>query len=211
VNQVTKESGKPTFEKIGWGKDEALAAKWRQWLLLLEHCRNERGMMVILIAHVEARTITDPTIGTYSGFAGKMNKKVWGVTYNWADIVLFAHMEKGLHEADNGKARAMVSGARIVHTVEGTGYEAKQRAGYPLPPTLPLDFGAFAEALKAGDETPEVVRTRIDALLTEIANEEIANKAKVFVTQAGADVVKLRGVENGLKVKLNDMKKEKAA
>lgn len=204
VASLVKDSGKLSFEKMGWGKDEALAAKWREWLSLLEHCRNVRGMTVILIAHAIARSINSPTIGQYSGYSGKMNKTLWGVTYNWVDVALFAELERVLHEPDQGKARGIVSGDRFLHTKPGTGFDAKQRAGYHLPAKLPLSWSAFADALKAGDETADVVRERIAQLVLQ--SPEDAAKAESYVKEAGDDAVKLRSVENALQQKLKEKK-----
>ncbi len=210
-NKLVAESGKGSYEKMPYGKEDALALKFRELLMGLEKCRN-RGMLVIVLAHASVRKVNNASIGEYYQYTGKMQKDLWAVLYNWVDIAMFARKEMAIYQPDKGKAMGMVDGARYLYAESDTGFEAKQRAGYSLPKQMPLDFDALMEALRAGDEKPEMVRDRIDALLAEIANEEIATKAKVFVTQAGADVVKLRGVENGLKVKLNDMKnKEKAA
>lgn len=200
VASVVKASGKPTFEKMGWGKDEALIGEWRVWLSLLEHIRNRRSMTVILLAHAAPRTINDPTLGSFSGWSGKCGKNIWAVTCNWVDLVLFAQHDLALHEPDNGKARSIVTGARVLHTERGTGFEAKQREGYRLPKRLPLSYEAFSQALAATAETPDVVAGRIAELVLVIGRPEVASKAADFVKVAGQDVVKLREIENNLKV-----------
>ncbi|NBW08795.1 MAG: ATP-binding protein [Caulobacteraceae bacterium] len=198
VAHLVKSSGKRSFEAMGWGKDEALLAEWRVWLGLLEHIRNKRNMMVILIAHAAARTINDPTLGSFSGWSGKCNKQVWAATYNWADLVMFAQHDLALHEQDNGKARSIVTGARVLHTQRGTGFEAKQREGFQLPARLPLSYDTFAEALGVA-ETADVLRARIRELVEAIGRDDVAKKAEVYLKKAGTNVSKLREIENNLK------------
>src|SRR5882672_4858507 len=48
-------SGKGSWEKMGWGKEEDLVREWRVWQSLLEHCRNKRGMTIVLLAHSTQR------------------------------------------------------------------------------------------------------------------------------------------------------------
>lgn len=198
IAHIVKSSGKRSFEAMGWGKDEALLAEWRVFLSVLEHIRNKRRMMVVLIAHAAAKTINDPTLGSFSGWSGKCNKQVWAATYNWADLVMFAQHDLALHEQDNGKARSIVTGARVLHTQRGTGFEAKQREGFQLPARLPLSYESFAEALGVA-ETPDELRARIRALVEAIGSEDIKKKAEAYLKKAGANVSRLREIENNLK------------
>lgn len=196
IEHLVKASGKRSFEAMGWNRDTEVLREWRIWLSILEHIRNKRGMMVILIAHATAKTINDPTIGSFSGWSGKA-KHVWSATYNWADLVLFAQHDLALHERE-GKARAITTGARVIHTQRGTGFEAKQREGFRLPARLPLSYEAFAEALGVA-ETPDELRARIRALVEAIGREDVAKKAEAYLKKAGTNVSRLREIENNLK------------
>ena len=204
VAHVVAKSGKSSFEKMGWGKEDAVKAEWRVLKGLLEHCRDVRGMHVIIIAHAKTKTVHDPAIGDYSSYVASVMPATWEALYNWVDVVGFARRDLVRHEGDNGRARTFLgTEGRLLYTERGAGFAAKQRAGYRLPPKLPLAWSAFADALAAGEETADAVRARIAELAVQAGAEK---KAAEYVKAAKDDVVKLREIENGLRVKLSEQK-----
>lgn len=203
LEQTVKESGKPTWEKMGWGKEEDLVSRWRVWLALLEHCRNKRNMTVILLAHAVQAGIQDSQHAEkYYVWQGDMHRAIWAQTSNWSDMVLYAAKERVLHEPENGRIRAIAMGPRWIYaqvTQQDGGFEAGVRAGFRLPPKIALSYEAFSGELS---ETPERVRARILAL-AGVIGPEVVVKAEEFMKQAGDSVADLRVIEK----KLQEMKR----
>lgn len=163
LEHTIKTSGAPTWEKMGWGKEEDLVREWRVWLSLLEHCRNKRGMNILLLAHATQAGVQDSQLGEkYYVWQGDMQRSVWNFTSNWADIVLYAAKERSLLGlGDDERTRAMVKDTHWVYssqTSEHFGFEAGVRGGYWLPPKFKLDYKTFSDAIA---DAPVAVRARI--------------------------------------------------
>jgi len=184
---VCLEGKKKALSDFGYGDGfEALATKWRELLFLLESAR-ERCRAVILVAHVQQKIQDDPTIGKYDKYVAALQKRCWGSTHRWADAVLFADYERGLFEG-----RAVMSGARVLYTQAGTGYDAKNRWG--LPAAMPLSWGAFdrerASRLRPVEE--------IVASIKRLARGDDVAKAESYVKDAGTDAGRLVSIESAL-------------
>lgn len=194
---TVKQSGKGSFEKMGWGREAALISELRVMLGLLERCKH-RGMQVILTAHDKRKNIKDPMMGEYHAFtASTQVEQTWNAVFEWADIVGFCRDDYGVAE---GRA-VKLSNTRTLHTLKGGGYQAKQREGYEHASPVPLDWPAFTEALERGAETPDVIISRISALVLDMNDATIADKARAYVDEAKGDVSRLVEIENGLKLK----------
>lgn len=181
----------PDLGAFGYGDGyEALAAKWRELLFVLESAA-AHGREVILVAHVQKQSQDDPMLGKYGKWIAALSKRCWGATHRWADAVLFADYEQGLIDG-----RAVHTGTRILRTVAGSGYDAKNR--WQLPAVLPLSWKAFSEARTSLQRTPEQVRASIRAL----AQGDDVSKAEKYITDAGEDVPRLVSIENALKKKV---------
>lgn len=164
LDHTIKTSGAPTWEKMGWGKEEDLVREWRVWLSLLEHCRNKRNMNVVILAHAIQAGVQDSQLGEkYYVWQGDMFRAVWNATSNWADIVLYAAKERLLLGAgdDEVRTRAQVKDTHWLYSAQTSdhyGFEAGVRGGYWLPPKFKLDYKVFADAIA---DTPVAVRARI--------------------------------------------------
>jgi hypothetical protein len=209
LSHVVHDSGKSSWEKMGWGKEEDLVREWRMWLSLIEHCRNKRGMNIVLLAHAEQRGVNDAQLGerVYT-HQGEMHQKLWNLTSNWADIVLYGFRDATLHipKEGHGKPRAILNDGRWIATEAQTGYEAGVRGGYWLPPRILLAYEDFEEALF---ETPAKVRTRIMQLAQQLqqagakdpkSGAPIAvDKVQVVITGIGDNIGRLRDAEEYLR------------
>lgn len=196
-----KQSGKDSWEKMGWGKDEALVAIWRVWLSLLETCRNKRGMTVVLLMHSALRKVNDPKLPeAYYNFQGDIHQSLWAHTFGWADIVLYGAREMAIHTPENGKARAMLKKTRWLHSQSDTGFEAKTRTGYRLPPVLELtETGTYERFMSELRESAAGVRDRIGVLVKQIGQPDVATKTSEFMKHAGDSIEDLRLIELKLK------------
>ena len=181
----------PDLAAFGYGDGfEALAAQWRQLLFALESAR-PKGREVILVGHVQQKTQSDPTMEkNYDKYVAALSKRCWGVTHRWADAVLYATYEAGMIEG-----RAIMTGARMLHTVAGTGFDAKNR--WSLPNVLPLSWEEFSRHRTSLARQPEEVIASIRALLTDATRE----KAEDYISKANGDVPRLVGIEKALKKK----------
>jgi hypothetical protein len=185
---VCTEGKKKSLADFGYGDGfEALVTKWRELLFVLESAR-EKQRTVILVAHVQQKPQDDPRIGKYDKYVAAMQKRCWGATHRWADAVLFADYERGLHEG-----RAIMTGTRELHTCAGTGFDAKNRWG--LPPVLPLSWAAFdRERVRRLRSTDEVKAS----IVSLIRADDDASKLNEHLTAAGDDVSRLCVIETAL-------------
>jgi hypothetical protein len=208
LEHVVAESKKGSWEKMGWGKEEDLVGTWRVWMSLLERCRNERGMNVVLLAHAVQAGVQDSQHGDkYYVWQGDMHRAIWNATSNWADIVLYAAKERALHDPGEGiHTRAVVKDNHWIYTAQTSadyGFEAGVRGGYRLTPKFLLSYDAYNTEL---NETAEAVRQRILALAKAMpaTDDPMVKNLLLWATPAnlatfGDDINKLRALENQLK------------
>jgi AAA domain len=191
VSGVEGKKGK-TLADFGYqGGYKVLAQIWRELLFACQWARG-KGRNVTLVAHVQRTTVKDPSLGEYATYIAAIHKDCWSATHQWADAVLFANYEAGIFEG-----RAIVSGERVLHTVKGTGFEAKHRPN--IAPVLPLSWDAYANAVSAANRTADEVVASIRSLATP----ETKDKAEEFITKANGDVLRLVTTESALKKKVS--------
>lgn len=185
IAYVCGRGGKETLADFDWGKGpQALCEQWRILFKGLESLRNGRGMNVILLAHAHVKATNDPQLGRYDRYTPKLDERSWNFTNEWCDFVGFAQFETAVYEKKGERTRGIVTGARVLRTVRGTGYEAKNR--FSLPPTLPLDWDTFQRAVTAHSVAPEtVLRDQLAALLAELGDAEIEARAKAYLAKYG--------------------------
>lgn len=160
--EVCRKRGVESIEDIGYAKGYVFAlTQWREVLDGLQALRNDRGMMVILIAHCAIEKFQSPMADTYDRYAPRLHKHASAVVQEWCDEVLFASYNVDTKQVDEGfdrkRTRAIGQTTRVVYTTEGPAHMAKNRLG--LPEELPLDYRAFAQHLPAlktgkGKSTP---------------------------------------------------------
>lgn len=166
-----------------------LEARWREFLFELESAA-KHGRSVTLVAHVKRDTVRDPMLGDYAKWGAALHKDCWTATFRWADAGLFATYETGLVDG-----RAVTTGARVLHTVSGTGFDAKHRPN--IAPLLPLTWEAYVEAVAMGNRGPAEITASIRAMVTS----ETAERAEELIGKAGGDVSRLAQIEVALKRK----------
>jgi hypothetical protein len=170
-----------------------LGGRWREFLYELDGAR-AKGRSVTLIAHAQRAKVTDPTLGDYSKFIGTLHVDCWNATAQWADAVLFANYEAGLLEH-----RALMTGARVLHTVAGTGFDAKHRPN--IEAALPLEWGAYAQAVAGVHRGQDEIVASIRALAA--STPELLAKAEEFILNANGDPLRLATIETKLKEKVH--------
>lgn len=135
---------------LAYGKGAVIAAeRWRVILDGLNALRNERGMVVILIAHAQIKRFDSPEVEPFDRYMPKLQERSSALVQEWCDCVLFANFKTLIKKDDVGfdkkVSRGVTTGERLIYTVERPAYLAKNR--YALPDSLPLSWGAFAAAI----------------------------------------------------------------
>jgi hypothetical protein len=204
LTHTVLQSGKGSWEKMGWGKEEDLVREWRVWQSLLETCRNKKGMNIVLLAHAAQRKVSNTQLGdAHYIFQGEMHNQIWAITSNWADIVLYGSHGYRLEEQEHGKTRAVHDGNRWFYAQSDTGFEAGVRGGYWLPTKFKLDYQSYMAELS---DTPAAIRGRIAELAkTFPPTEDQAVKnilgwtTPTALAAIGENVGKLRALEAQVK------------
>ena len=139
-----------SIEDYGFAKGYTYALEpWREVLDGLNALRNERGMMVILIAHAKIERFENPETDAYDRYSPRLNKHASALIQEWCDEVLFATYKVHTKQTDEGfdktRTRGIGTGDRIIRTTERPAHMAKNRMS--LPEEMPLDFRVYAEHL----------------------------------------------------------------
>ncbi len=135
---------------LAYGKGAMIAAaKWREILDGLTALRNERGMIVILIAHCEIKRFDSPETEPYDRYQPKLQARSSALMREWADAVLFANYRTVIKKDEVGfnktVSRGVSTGERLLFTAERPAYMAKNR--YSLPESIALSWEAFENAI----------------------------------------------------------------
>ena len=135
---------------LAYGKGALIAAeRWREILDGLNALRNDKGMIVILVAHTTIKRFDSPEVEPYDRYQPKLQERSNAVVREWADAVLFANYKTIVKKDDVGfnqtNNRGISTGERLLFTSERPAYMAKNR--YNMPESIPLSWDAFAEAI----------------------------------------------------------------
>jgi hypothetical protein len=165
-DRVCRESGVSSIEKAdgGFAKGYVHALTyWREIVGLLDRLRNDRGMVVILIAHARVEKFEDPESSPYDRYTPRLHKHAAAFVSEWCDAVLFATRKFRTQTEDAGFNRKRTiahaigkdGGERVLRAVGGPSCVAKNR--YGITEELPLSWAAFVAALPnhqpQGDKT----------------------------------------------------------
>jgi hypothetical protein len=155
-DRVCKLHGVTSIERVdgGYGKGYIHAlTPWRNVVNRLSALRDERGMMVMLLAHAKVEKFEDPEAPTYDRYSPRLNKHAAALVSEWCDAVLFA-TRKIITRSEDGSfsrtrniasAQGKDGGERVLKCVGGPSCIAKNR--YSLPAELPLDWPALLAAI----------------------------------------------------------------
>ena len=153
---LCKHYGVSSIEKVdgGYGKGYIHAMTyWRKVVDQLAQLREQRNMMVVLLAHAKVERFEDPEESAYDRYSPRLNKHAGALVSEWCDAVLFAtrkiatRTETGAFNRTRTKATAVGKdgGERILRCIGGPSCIAKNR--YGLPAELPLDWDILAAGL----------------------------------------------------------------
>lgn len=142
---VCSKANKNGIEDFGYGKGYTyLAEEFGKLLNLLQEVVDS-GVNVVLNAHATMRKFEQPDeMGSYDRWEMKLEKKVFPLVKEWADMVLFVNYETYVVKTDDKKNKAQ-GGKRVMYTAHHPCWDAKNRDG--LDPKLPFDYKEIAHCI----------------------------------------------------------------
>ena len=151
--EICRKRNVESIEEIGYAKGYVFAlTQWREFLEGLSALRNDRGMMVVLIAHARIERFENPETESYDRYVPRLHRLASQVIQEWCDEVLFATFKVYTKQNDEGfdrkRTQGIGTGERVIRTVERPAHVAKNRLN--LPEDLPLDWNAYAQHLTNG-------------------------------------------------------------
>jgi len=186
----------------GKGYNEAIT-EWQKFISLLSDLRNKREMNIVMIAHVEVIKFNDPNLQQeYDRYQMKLYKKTASLFREFVDCVLFANFET-ITKKDGSKIKAFGDGVRIVYTERRPGFDAKNR--YGLPFQMALEWTEFdKEVNKIDHGSPEAIVKTIQAMLTEVEDEQLKAKVLETVEKNLNNVQILEAIKTKLAIRLGE-------
>lgn len=100
---------------------------WRAFLGKLDRLRDEKQMSIMLLGHAKVDDFKNPEGADYDQWLPQCHEKTWGITHQWADMVLFANYVIAVDEDGKGKGGS----SRFFYTQFHPAYSAKNRYGLP--------------------------------------------------------------------------------
>jgi hypothetical protein len=155
-DRVCQETGAKSIERADGGFARGYThalTYWREVVEGLNLLRNDRGMVVVLIAHAKVEKFEDPESSPYDRYSPRLHKHAAALIGEWCDAVLFATRKIRTQTEDTGFNRKRTiahaigkdGGERVLRTVGGPSCLAKNRFG--IAEDLPLAWAAFVAAL----------------------------------------------------------------
>lgn len=197
---VAERAGKQDIEDIGFKAGYVTAiGVWKELISALERLREKKRMTLIFIAHSQVKGFNNPEGEAFDRYEMALHNKASALWRQFVDAVLFARFEEHTYENKNKRVRGISTGARILCTERSAAFDAKNR--YQLPPTLPLDWQTFIDAVRGagGSNALQLVTSQIASELDRIGDEKIAQRANAALAKHAQNERELVKVLNWLK------------
>jgi hypothetical protein len=143
--QIAAQNSTDAIEKIPYGKGYKLAVEeWRKVLEGLDLLRNEKNMIVIILAHVRIKRFEDPNADAYDRYLLDLHDSAASLLVEWCDVLGFVNHAIATKSTDAGFNKKIVrgigSGERILYLDERPGFIAKNR--YDMPASIGFPKGS---------------------------------------------------------------------
>jgi len=166
---VCRQYGVKSIEKAdgGYGRGYVQAlTNWHEVTDALQYLREQKDMIVILLAHAKVEKFQDPESATYDRYSPRLNKHASALLTEWSDAVLFATRKiiTRTEDAGFGRDRTIAAGLgkdggeRILRCIGGPSCIAKNR--YGLPAELPLDWSALMAGIAQSETNNQHPQTQ---------------------------------------------------
>ncbi len=172
------------IEGYGYGKGYiAAASEWRVLLAALQRA-GKAGKHVLMTAHAQRKSVKNPSGEDYEQLQIKLQERAAGLIREWVHIVAFAELDIATvtDKDDGNRTKGVFTGKRILRTQPAAGYQGKTRL--TMPAKIPLDWAAFAAAVKAGrPPSVDALRAQLDALIG--LDEDLQSRCEKFLASRG--------------------------
>jgi len=133
--KVCRDGGKDGIEDFGYGKGYIKAdAVWQEFFRALVALQN-KGMVVVILAHDEMKVIDDPQVGSYVKVVPKLHKRANAILKELPDIIGYLDTERvAVDQGEAGRRTTHTSsstGQRVLYLEDTGAFEAKNH--YDLP------------------------------------------------------------------------------
>lgn len=149
-----------SIEDFGFGKGYVKADElWHRFLRGMNNLRDDRGMTVVLLAHEEIKSFSDPERESYDRYRLRLHKRAAEMVVESADVVGFMNYVTTIRKEKAGfnkeTAKASGGGQRMLHLTERPAFTAKNRFDMPdsVLVTRGQGYAALAKYLP-GHRTP---------------------------------------------------------
>ncbi len=119
------------------------ANEWLKLLARLEKLQQRHSVAVILLAHVQIKTFSNPNGPDFDRYETDLHRKTYAPTAKWADAILFGQfvtlVDKVVASKTTAKGKGIGFGERVVYTEHRDAWDAKNRFGMPEQITIPND------------------------------------------------------------------------
>jgi len=199
--KICKESGKKSIGDFDYGRGYVAALNEFHLLTnLLDHLRKAKGMGVILLGHARVRRFDNPEGDDYDRYKLTLHEGASDFLRGWSDMVLFANYETFV-SAENDRAKAFSSGARVLYTEWRAAFDAKNRHGLPFK--LPLSWDAFAAAMAAPRDVAGLLED-IECKISQLNDEKLIAQVRASIAQRPGDAARLAEINNRLALRIMD-------
>ena len=149
---VAEVERKHDAKELAYGKGAVIAAGyWKQVLEGLNALRNDRNMVVLMLAHCQIKRFDSPEVEPYDRYQPKLQDRSSALVQEWADAVLFANYKTIVKKDDvgfnNAVRRGITTGERLLYATEKPAFYAKNR--YALPDSMPMSWSSLVGAIDA--------------------------------------------------------------
>lgn len=201
IQAMCKRDNKSDITDYGYGKGfDILESEFVKILQKLDAIRHKHKVWIILLAHVEIKSFTDPRGGSWDRFQMKGQKKVTGLLREWSDLAAFAVYEVHKTKLKGDQKETAVGGSRVLHTTWSPAFDAKNRLN--LPEVIPLDWDELEQAIKDNSVSSLAAKVRE---LYKAAKIPEAEKPKWEKAMAGLDTMTADRLQSAI-TKLEAMK-----
>ena len=137
-NETCRRNNYASIEAAGYGKGYIEADKvWQEFFDAMTALRNDKGMMIYMIAHTRIEKFDSPETEPYDRYTIKLHKRASALAQERADIVFFLNQRPSVIENKSDKSlRGGGHGPRTLFSERRPAYEAKNR--YGLPSEIPV-------------------------------------------------------------------------
>lgn len=182
--------------------DDVVVTEWRKLLFKLERVW-QKGMGIIITAHVKVRGYQSPLTPSYDRFTVAGRDPLVGLLRGWVDYLFFAMVTETVTAPDKGKqqGRATTTGERVILTRRTPAYDAKSRGTASFPECLPLSYSAFEAAVKSDGARGDEMRKEIEVWLADLSDPALDKQVRDYLKR---NPTQIADAHNRVKIRVTE-------